>query len=69
MKFVVYRDNNYKNLIVSSNQVNAEVSVFVAPTTYPVSATLGLNLGTFGLPNKAATVFSGFTSTGYFVIQ
>ena len=61
--------NNYKNLIVSSNQVNAEVSVFVAPTTYPVSATLGLNLGTFGLPNKAATVFSGFTSTGYFVIQ
>lgn len=61
--------NNYKNLIASSNLVNADVSVFVAPTVYPVSATLGLNLGEFGIPNKPATVFSGYTSTGYFVIQ
>lgn len=61
--------NDYKNLIVSSNLVNADVSVFVAPTLYPISATLGLNLGSFGIPNKPATAFSGFTSTGYFVIQ
>lgn len=61
--------DNYKNLIASSNLVNADVSVFVAPSVYPVSATLGLNLGEFSIPNKPETVFSGFTSTGYFVIQ
>ncbi len=60
---------NYKNLIVSSNLVNADVSVFIAPSVYPVSASLGLDLGKFSIPNKPATAFSGFTSTGYFVIQ
>lgn len=70
-KFTVLRQpyTNYKNLISSSNFVNADVSVFVAPTIYPVSATLGLNLGTFGIPNKPATDFSGVTTTGYFTVQ
>lgn len=70
-KFTVLRQpyTNYKNLITSSNLVNADVSVFVAPTIYPISATLGLNLGTFGIPNKPATAFSGITTTGYFTIQ
>lgn len=70
-KFTVLRQpyTNYKNLISSSNFVNADVSVFVAPTIYPVSATLGLNLGRFGIPNKPATDFSGVTTTGYFTVQ
>ncbi|GAA5557973.1 hypothetical protein Asch01_02722 [Acinetobacter schindleri] len=70
-KFTVLRQpyTNYKNLITSSNFVNADVSVFVAPTVYPVSAALGLNLGSFGIPNKPATAFSGVTTTGYFTIQ
>lgn len=70
-KFTVLRQpyTNYKNLISSSNFVNADVSVFVAPTIYPVSATLGLNLGTFGIPNKPAIDFSGVTTTGYFTVQ
>ncbi|WP_333827227.1 hypothetical protein [Acinetobacter schindleri] len=61
--------NDYKNLIVTSNQINADITVFVAPTLYPVSATLGLNLATFGIPNKSETVFSGISTTGYFVTQ
>ncbi len=70
-KFTVLRQpyTNYKNLIASSNFVNADVSVFVAPTVYPISAALGLNLGSFGIPNKPATAFSGVTTTGYFTIQ
>ena len=70
-KFTVLRQpyTNYKNLITSSNFVNADVSVFVAPTVYPISAALGLNLGSFAIPNKPATAFSGVTTTGYFVIQ
>ncbi|WP_436917775.1 hypothetical protein [Acinetobacter schindleri] len=61
--------NDYKDLIAVSNQINAKVTVFVAPTLYPVSATLGLNLATFGIPNKSETVFSGISTTGYFVTQ
>lgn len=70
-KFTVLRQpyTNYKNLITSSNFVNADVSVFVAPTVYPISAALGLNLGSFAIPNKPATAFSGVTTTGYFTIQ
>ncbi|OAL79902.1 hypothetical protein AY606_04450 [Acinetobacter sp. SFB] len=70
-KFTVLRQpyNDYKTLIAASNQVNADISVFVAPTLYPISATLGLNLGTFAIPNKPETAFSGITTTGYFVTQ
>lgn len=70
-KFTALREpyTDYKNLITSSNFVNADVSVFVAPTKYPISVTLGLNLGTFSIPNKPATAFSGMTTTGYFTIQ
>lgn len=70
-KFTILRQpyNDYKNLIAASNQVNADVSVFVAPTLYPISVALGLNLGTFGIPNKPETAFSGITTTGYFVTQ
>lgn len=61
--------NDYKNLIVTSNQINADITVFVAPTLYPVSAALGLNLAPFGIENKPETVFSGISTTGYFVTQ
>lgn len=61
--------NDYKNLIAASSSINADVTVFVAPTLYPVSAALGLNLATFGIPNKSETVFSGISTTGYFVTQ
>jgi len=61
--------NDYKNLIAASSSINADVTVFVAPTLYPVSAALGLNLAPFGIENKPETVFSGISTTGYFVTQ
>lgn len=61
--------NDYKDLIAASGSINADVTVFVAPTLYPVSAALGLNLAPFGIPNKSETVFSGISTTGYFVTQ
>ena len=61
--------NDYKNLIAASSSINADVTVFVAPTLYPVSAALGLNLASFGIENKPETVFSGISTTGYFVTQ
>ncbi|MFV5312705.1 hypothetical protein VXN68_10915 [Acinetobacter schindleri] len=61
--------NDYKDLIAASGSINADVTVFVAPTLYPVSAALGLNLAPFGIENKPETVFSGISTTGYFVTQ
>jgi len=61
--------NDYKDLIAASGSINADITVFVAPTLYPVSAALGLNLAPFGIPNKSETVFSGISTTGYFVTQ
>lgn len=61
--------NDYKDLIAASGSINADVTVFVAPALYPVSAALGLNLAPFGIENKPETVFSGISTTGYFVTQ
>lgn len=61
--------DDYKALIAKSSQINADVAVFVAPSLYPISAALGLNLGTFSIPNKPKTAFSGISTTGYFVTQ